>query len=89
MVRFVDVVMFHLVDWEPVIVIVPVPIVSVLAPVPEKSNDARFVSKFARSSVPVNAPPVSVEMVGAYANVTVPPPEAPSKVTSSEAPGTD
>jgi hypothetical protein len=75
----------------PVRVHVPDPIASVLAPVPEQLNVAivgllLFVAKV---RVPVKAPIVTEVTLKFTLTVTVPPPEDPSKVTVSPAPGTD
>ncbi len=73
------------------IVHVPLPILSVRVPVPEPLNVCivGLLLLAEKSSVPVNAPIVTDVTLKSVLTVTVPPPEAASKVTVSPEPGTE
>lgn len=89
-VRFVVVDMDHNDVLVDVLFIVPVPQVNVRVPVPEPVNcpvDASVSVWPLRFNVPVKAPHVSVVRVGSIVMSTVPPPDEPSKVAVSAAPG--
>jgi hypothetical protein len=89
MVRFVTVFMFQAFVPPVVNVQVPDPIVRVRTPEPVLLNVPIVGFCVEPSKVPVKAPIVIETTVGLYPSVTVPPPEDASKVTVSEAPGTE
>ncbi len=70
-------------------VIAAAPRVSVLVPVPVISKNPVLNVCPLMSTVPVKAPIVNDREFAVAVTVTVPPPELASKVTSSEAVGTD
>jgi hypothetical protein len=90
-VRFVTVEKFTTVALFPVMVKVPVPVLSALVPVPVQLKVCivgllLFTDK---SRVPVNSPIVTDTTLKSVSTVQVPPPEFSSKMTALEASGTE